>query len=124
MPETYLKEQSHGKSWSRCTCRLSPEICTLISVTQFTTWEGPRSSLLSTLKGPHVITRGPIRCPLPLLAAVCQWISVPQIHAPNLVGRGYNATTAKGLATSHVSAHSHAGPGNNRSEERRVGKEC
>ena len=42
-----------------------------------------------------------------------KWILALQTCAPNLVGRGYNATTAKGLATLHMSAHSHAGPGNN-----------
>ena len=113
-PGTCSKEQSHGKSWSRCTCRLSPGICTLISATWYTIWEGPRSSSSSTPRGPHATSRAPI-CHLPLscLAAACQWTLMPQIHAPNLVGRGYNATIAKGLAISHVSAHSHAGPGNN-----------
>ena len=110
---TCLKEQSCEKSWSRSTCRQLQGTHTLISATWSVTWEGPRSSLSSTPKDPHVITRGPICHPLPLLAAVCQWILVPQTHAPNLVGRGYNATTAKGLATWHMSAHSHAGPGNN-----------
>ena len=38
---------------------------------------------------------------------------MPQTHAPNLVGRGYNAIIAKGLAILHMSAHSHADPGNN-----------
>ena len=111
--ETCSKEPSCGKSWSRCTYRLSPEIRTLISASQYMTWEGPRSSSSSIPRDPHAITRGPIHHPLPLLAAAHQWISVPQTCAPNLVGRGYNATTAKGLATLHVSARSHASPGNN-----------
>ena len=114
MLETCLKEQSHGKSWSRCTCRLSPGTSTLISVTRYTTWEGPRSSSLSILRGPHNTSRAPIRhLPLLHLAVACQWTLAPQTHAPNLVGRGYNATTVRDLAILHVSAHSHAGPGNN-----------
>ena len=113
MLETCSKELSRGKSWSRCIYRLSPEICTLISASRYMTWEGPRSSSSSIPRDPHTITRGPICHPLPLLAAACQWISALQTRAPNLVERGYNATTAKGLATSHMSAHSHAGPSNN-----------
>ena len=113
MLETCSKGQSRGKSWSRCTCRLLPEICTLISATRYATWEGPRSSSLSILRGPHDTSRAPIHHLLPHLAAACQWTSAPQTHAPNLVGRGYNATTVRGLAISHVSAHSHASPGNN-----------
>ena len=113
-PETCSKEQSHGKSWSRCTCKLSPGTCTLISVIRYTTWEGPRSSSLSIPRGPHDTSRAPIcHLPLPHLAAVHQWTSAPQTHAPNLVGRGYNATTVRGLAISHVSAHSHTDPSNN-----------
>ena len=111
--ETCLKEQSRGRSWSRCICRLSPEIHTLISVTWSTTREGPRNSSSSTPKDPHDTTRGPICHPLLLPAAVCQWILVLQTHAPNLVGRGYSATIAKGLVISHVSAHSHNSPSNN-----------
>ena len=111
---TCSKEQSCGKSWSRCTCRLSPGTCTLISATRYATWEGPRSSSLSTLRGPHDTSRAPIcHLPLPHLAAACQWTLAPQTCAPNLMGRGYSATTVRGSATSHVSAHSHAGPGNN-----------
>ena len=113
-PETCLKERSHEKSWSRCTCRLSPGTRTLISAIQYATWEGPRSSSLSTPRSPHNTSRAPIRHhPLPHPAVACQWISVLQIHAPNLVGRGYNAIIAKGLAILHASAHSHANPGNN-----------
>ena len=108
-PRTCLNEQSHRKSWSRCTCRLSLEICTLISAT----WEGPRSSSLSTPRGPHSTSRAPICHPLLHLAAAHQWTSGPQTHAPNLVGRGYSAITAKSLAISHESAHSHTSPGNN-----------
>ena len=112
--ETCSKEQSRRKSWSRCTCRLSPGTHTLTSATWYVIWEGPRSSSLSTPRGPPATSRAPIHHPpLPLLAAACQWISAPQTCAPNLVGRGYNATTAKGLATLHASAHSHASPGNN-----------
>ena len=113
-PRICSKEQSRGKSWSRCTCRLSTEIHTLISATRYMTWEGPRSSSLSILRGPHNTSRAPIcHLPLPHLAAACQWTSVPQTHAPNLVGRGYSATTVRGLAISHMSAHSHASPSNN-----------
>ena len=73
-----------------------------------------RSSSLSTPRGPHNISRAPIHHhPLLHLAVACQWISALQTRTPNLVGRGYNAIIAKGLATSHESAHSHAGPGNN-----------
>ena len=114
MPGTCSKEQSHGKSWSRCTCRLSPGTRTLTSAIRCAIWEGPRSSSLSIPRGPPATSRAPIcHPPLPLLAAVRQWISALQTRAPNLVGRGYNATTAKGLATLHMSAHSHAGPSNN-----------
>ena len=112
MLRTCLKGQSHKESWSRCTCRQLPGICTSISVTRYVTWEGPRSSSSSTPRGPHVITRAPIRHLLPPLAVARQWTSAPQTHTPNLVGRGYNATTVRGLAISHVSAHSHASPGN------------
>ncbi|KIM54161.1 hypothetical protein SCLCIDRAFT_1154903 [Scleroderma citrinum Foug A] len=109
-----LKRAVSRKSWSRCTCRLSPGIRTLISVIRYATWEGPRSSSLSILRGPHDTSRALIcHLPLPHLAAVHQWTSAPQTHAPNLVRRGYNATTVRGLAISHVSAHSHASPGNN-----------
>ena len=112
--ETCSKEPSHRKSWSRCIYRLLPEIRTLISASRYATWQGPRSSSLSILRGPLFTSRAPIcHHPLPHLAAACQWISAPQTHAPNLMGRGYSAIIAKGLAISHVSAHSHAGPGNN-----------
>ena len=40
------------------------------------------------------------------------WSGVKSHFTPNLVGRGYIATTAKGLAILHVSAHSHTDPGN------------
>ena len=113
-PGTCLKEQSHGKSWSRCTCRLSPGTHTLISVIQYATWEGPRSSSLSILRGPLITSRAPIHHhPLLHLAAAHQWISALQTHAPNLVGGGYNAIIVKGSAILHVSAHSHASPSNN-----------
>ena len=113
-PGTCLKEQSRRKSWSRCTCRLLPGTRTSISVTQYVTWEGPRSSSLSTPRGPLNTSRAPIRHhPLPHLAVAHQWILVSQTCAPNLMGRGYNATIAKGLAISHASAHSHADPSNN-----------
>ena len=113
-PGTCSKEQSRGKSWSRCTCRLLPGTRTLISVIRYATWEGSRSSSLSILRGPHNTSRAPI-CHLPLLhlAAACQWTSALQTHTPNLVGGGYNAIIVKGSAISHVSAHSHASPGNN-----------
>ena len=114
MPKTCSKEQSPRKSWSRCTCRLVTGVLMLNSVSQYVRWEEHRSSSSSTPKDPHGTTRGPIHHhPLPHLAAARQWILVPQTHAPNLMERGYNATIAKGLAISHVSAHSHAGPGNN-----------
>ena len=113
--ETCSKEPSCGKSWSRCTYRLSPEIRTSISATQYVTWEGPRSSSLSTLRGPLATSRAPIHHhPRPHLAAARQWTSVPQTHAPNLAGRGYNAITVRGSAISHASAHSHAVPGNSK----------
>ena len=113
-PDEYARDLlKRAVSWNRCTCRLSPEICTLVSANQYATWEGSRSSSLSTLRGPHDTSRAPIRHPLPLLAAACQWILVPQTHAPNLMERGFNATTVRGLAISHMSAHSHADPGNN-----------
>ena len=111
-PGTCSKEPSHGKFWSRCTSRLLPGICTLISATRYATWEGPRSSSLSILRGPLSTSRAPIRHhPLPHLAAVHQWTSAPQTHAPNLMGGGYNAIIVRGSVISHESAHSHAGPG-------------
>ena len=114
MPETCSKERSPRKFWSKCTCRLVTGALMPNSVSQCTRWEGHRSSSSSTPKDPHGTTRGPTHHhPLPHLAAAHQWILVPQTHTPNLVGRGYNATTAKGLAISHVSAHSHTGPGSN-----------
>ena len=113
-PGTCSKEPSRGKFWSRCISRPSPGIRTSISVIRYATWEGPRSSSLSTPRGPLVISRAPIRHhPLLHLVAVHQWILAPQTHAPNLMGRGCNAIIAKGLAISHASAHSHANPGNN-----------
>ena len=114
MLETYSQEWSCRKSWSRFTCMRSPGIHTLISVTQSEKWEGPRNSSLSILRGPPDTTRAPI-CHLPLLhlAAACQWILVPQTHALNLVGRGYNAIIVRGLVILHVSAHSHTDPSNN-----------
>ena len=111
-PGTFSKEQSRRTSWNRSTYRRSLGTRTLISVTWSETWEGPRSSSSSIPKDPHVTTRGPIRHPLPLLAAAHQWTSAPQTHTPNLMGRGYSATIAKGLAILHVSAHSHTGPSN------------
>ena len=113
-PEICLKERSPRKSWSKCTCRLLTGPLMLTSVSQYTRWEEHRSSSSSTPKDPCGTTRGPI-CHHPLLhlAAARQWILVLQTHAPDLVERGYNATTAKGLAISHVSAHSHASPSNN-----------
>ena len=113
-PETCSKEPSRRKSWSRCTSRLSPGTRTLISAIRYATWEGPRSSSLSILRGPLVTSTAPIRHhPLPHLAAACQWTSAPQTHAPNLVGGGYNAIIVRGSVISHMSAHSHAEPGNN-----------
>ena len=113
MLETCLKELSRGKSWSRFTCRPLQEIRISTSATWSATWEGPKSFSLSIHKGPHDITRDHI-CHRPLLhlAAAHQWIGVPQIHAPNLVGRGCSATIAKGLVILHMSAHSHTNPGN------------
>ena len=113
-PRTCSKEPSHGKFWSRCTSRLSPGTCTLISAIRYATWEGPRSSSLSILRGPLITSRAPIHHhPLPHLAAARQWTLATQTHAPNLMGGGYNAIIVRGLAISHVSAHSHADPGNN-----------
>ena len=113
-PGTCSKGPSRGKFWNRCISRPSPGIRTLTSATRYVTWEGPRSSSLSTLRGPLATSRAPIHHhPRPHLAAAHQWTSVPQAHTPNLTGRGYNAITVKGSVTSHVSAHSHAAPGNN-----------
>ena len=113
-PETCLKEPSHGKFWSRCTSRPSPGTHTLISVIRYVTWEGPRSSSLSILRGPLVTSRAPIcHHPLPHLAGARQWTSALQTHAPNLMGGGYNAIIVRGSVISHVSAHSHADPSNN-----------
>ena len=114
MPGTCSKEPSRRKSWSRCTSRLSPGTRTLISAIRYTTWEGPRSSSSSIPRGPLVTSRAPIHHhPLPHLAVACQWTSAPQTHAPNLMGGGYNAIIVRDSAISHVSAHSHADPGNN-----------
>ena len=114
MPGICSKEPSREKFWSRCTSRLSPGIHTLISAIRYATWEGPRSSSLSILRGPLVISRAPIHHhPLLHLAAAHQWTSVPQTPTPNLVGGGYNAIIVRGSVISHVSAHSHAVPGNN-----------
>ena len=113
-PGTCSKEPSKGKSWSRCTSRLSLGTHTLISAIWCTTWEGPRSSSSSIPRGPLVTSRAPIRHhPLQHLAAAHQWTSVPQTHTPNLMGGGYNAIIVRDSAISHVSAHSHADPGNN-----------
>ena len=113
-PGTCLKEPSRGKFWSKCTSRPLPGTRTLISAIRYVTWEGPRSSSLSILRGPLVISRAPIRHhPLPHLAAAHQWTSALQTPAPNLVGGGHNAIIVRGSVISHVSAHSHAVPGNN-----------
>ena len=70
--------------------------------------------LQAVTRGPLITSRAPIcHHPLPHLAAACQWTSAPQTHTPNLVGGGYNAIIVRGSAISHVSAHSHADPGNN-----------
>ena len=112
-PGTCSKEPSSGKFWSRCTSRPSPGTRTLISAIRYVTWEGPRSSSLSIPRGPLVTSRAPIRHhPLLHLAAARQWTSALQTHAPNLMGRGYNAIIVRGSVISHVSAHSHASPGN------------
>ena len=114
MPGTCSKEPSRRKSWSRCTSRLSPGTHTLISAIRYTTWEGPRSSSSSIPRGPLVTSRAPIRHhPLLHLAVARQWTSALQTHAPNLMGGGYNAITVRDSAISHMSAHSHADPGNN-----------
>ena len=113
MPRICLKEQSHRTSWSRFTCKQLQGTRTLISATQSATWGGPRSSSSLTPRDPHNITRGPTCHPLPHLAAACRWTLVPQTHTPNLVGRGFNATTVRGLVISHANAHSHTGPSNN-----------
>ena len=114
MPRICLKEQSPERSWNRCTCKLVTGALMVTSVSQSTRWEEHRSSSSSTFKDPRSTTRGPIHHhPLPHLAAACQWTLVPQTHTPNLVGRGYSATIVRGLAISHVSAHSHTGPSNN-----------
>ena len=110
---TCSKEQSRRKSWNRCTCRKLQGTHTSTSATQSVTWEEPRSSSLSTPRGPHNTSRAPIHHHLPHLAVARQWTLVPQTHTPNLKERGFSATIAKGLATLHMSALSHADPGNN-----------
>ena len=112
-PETCSKEQSPEKSWSRCTCRLATGALMVTSVSQYARWEGYRSSFSSTPKNPRGTTRGPIQHhPLLHLAAAHQWTLVPQMHSPNLMGRGYNATIIRALTISQVSAHSHTSPSN------------
>ena len=110
---TCSKGLSRRKSWSRFTCRPLQGTLTPTSATWSEKWEGPRSSSLSTPRGSHDITRAPIcHLPLPHLAAARQWILVPQTHTPNLMERGYNDITVRGLDISHTSACNHAGPGN------------
>ena len=83
------------------------------------------SSSLSICQGPHDIIRAFIHhCPLLHLAVAHQWTLVVQTCTPNLVGRGFSATTTKGLPISHMSAPSHANHGNNSRPDLHSNKEA